>query len=357
MVVGSFKAMLMCGLLALGPGAAARAQADVPEPQTEAPAAARTISGARIYREASPSVVLIETPDALGSGVVVGADGRVLTNLHVVGLHAEVKVFFKPLVEGAPADPKAGYVAKVLRRDEVADLALLQVTAPPPSLRPLTVARGPLIAIGSNVHAIGHPTGQTWTYTRGIVSQVRRDYAWSTDDDLKHHATVIQTQTPVSPGSSGGPLLDDRMRVVGINTFTREGEGLHFAISAEDIAAFLVRPEDRRAERAGPPPGCVLKMLKRLPAPEPGVEAGLMDEDCDGIADFEARIPADRRKPVLMLYDTDGDGRIDMELIDRNHDRAPDEVLYDSDGDGRFDLKGFYRRHEHEPYRYERIDR
>ena len=53
--------------------------------------------------------------------------------------------------------------------------------------------------VGADVHAIGHPQGQTWTYTKGLISQVRPDYQWG-----PHKADVIQTQTPINPGNSGG---------------------------------------------------------------------------------------------------------------------------------------------------------
>jgi hypothetical protein len=85
----------------------------------------------QVYQVASPSVVLIVTKDGLGSGVLVGADGRIVTNLHVVDDYAEVGVIFKPTVEGAKIGEADVVTAKVLRRDEVADLALIQVAVVP----------------------------------------------------------------------------------------------------------------------------------------------------------------------------------------------------------------------------------
>jgi hypothetical protein len=109
----------------------------------------------------------------------------------------------------------------------------------------------------STVHAIGHPAGEQWTYTQGIISQVRTDYRWKGVNDLQHFATVIQTQTPINPGNSGGPLLDDNVSVIGVNAFVmQEKQGLNFAISLGEITQFLARPGNREGttQVSNPPP-------------------------------------------------------------------------------------------------------
>lgn len=310
----------------------------------------------QVYQTASPSVVLIVTQDGLGSGVLVGADGRIVTNLHVVDDYAEVGVIFKPTVEGAKIGEADVVTAKVLRRDEVADLALIQVAVVPGHAKPLTVAKSGGVQVGADVHAIGHPTGQSWTYTRGIVSQVRRDYAWATGETMQHRATVIQTQTPINPGNSGGPLLDDALQVIGINSFISEGEGLNFAVSAEDVQAFLARTGDRTAPRPErrAAQACESKTLSETPTTKPKGVSYIVDSDCDGAADYEVMEPADKREPLTVLYDDDGDGRYDTLIMDGDRDGNPDLALYDTDGDGKPDLRGDYRNGEDAPYRYER---
>ena len=311
----------------------------------------------RIYQMASASVVLIVTKDALGSGVLVSADGKIVTNLHVVGKNSEVGVIFKPAVEGAAVDDADVHRAKVLRRDEVSDLALIQVSEVPGHVKPLVVAATSdrAVQVGADVHAIGHPTGEAWTYTRGIVSQVRRDYEWSAEDRLKHKATVIQTQTPINPGNSGGPLINDSLQVVGINSFKGEGEGLNFAVSAEDVNAFLTRATDRVAQPLGAPKDCKSKTLvERASKDPPGMEYDV-DADCDGQADYLTIVPSSRREPIMVLYDDDGDGKLDSVVFDKNRDGNPESGLYDTDGDGEFDMEGRFRDGETEPYRYERI--
>jgi hypothetical protein len=246
----------------------------------------------------------------------------------------------------------------VLRLDEEADLALLQVSEMPAHVKPLAIGSASEVQVGSDVHAIGHPTGKAWTYTRGIVSQIRRDYAWASEDDgVKHQATVIQTQTPINPGNSGGPLIGENLDLIGINSFKSEGEGLNFAVSADDVKAFLARTTDRLTEKPKPvdPKDCKeSKALKEWPSDDPKGKRVAVDETCDGKADFIGVVPDDKREPIMMLYDDDGDGRFDTLIMDADRDGNPDVALYDTDGDGKPDLRGDYRNGEDAPYRYQR---
>ncbi|MBW8815133.1 MAG: serine protease [Caulobacterales bacterium] len=325
--------------------------------QPQAAAATRGAKETKVYQEASPSVVLVITKDGLGSGVIISPDGKIVTNLHVVGAEPVVGVIFKPAVEGASVEDADVHRAKVLRRDEVADLALLQVSEMPAHVKPLAIGSAAEVQVGSDVHAIGHPTGKAWTYTRGIVSQIRRDFQWQNEDRLKHEATVIQTQTPINPGNSGGPLISDSLRLIGINSFKSEGEGLNFAISADDVKTFLARTNDRTTEHPKPVDlkNCKLKALQEKAWDNPKGKAVAIDEDCDGEADYVAVFPDDRRAPVEMLYDDDGDGKIDAILFDKDWDGSPEYGLYDTNGDGKFDLEGRFHKGERDPYRYDRI--
>ncbi|MCW5760688.1 MAG: trypsin-like peptidase domain-containing protein, partial [Phenylobacterium sp.] len=265
---------------------------------------------------------------------------------------------YKPAQEGASVKDAEVHKARVLRVDEVTDLALVKVDALPEGVRPLALGGVEAVRIGADVHAIGHPTGEAWTYTRGIVSQVRRDYAWTaTGDRYEHKATVIQTQTPINPGNSGGPLLNEKLEVVGINSFKSGGEGLNFAVSADDVRALLAAKEDRLARTRSNAPGGVCKPaeIDSRPSRDPvGVEY-LMDSDCDDAGDFTIVIPTSRREAVMTLIDADRDGRIDTVLLDRNRDGSPEIGLYDTDGDGKFDLQGTFRKGEDEPYKWEKI--
>ena len=117
-----------------------------------------------------------------------------ITNFHVVEGYTKVGVILKPKQEGEPIGTAPVIVADVIKVDQVADLALLRLelstgTLPPP----VKFGDFSKINVGDDVNAIGHPTGEMWTYTKGYVSQVRRAYQWKAEDGIAHTADVIQT--------------------------------------------------------------------------------------------------------------------------------------------------------------------
>ncbi|MFZ5718840.1 MAG: hypothetical protein ACOY5Y_05155 [Pseudomonadota bacterium] len=120
--------------------------------------------------------------------------------------------------------------------------------------------------------------------------------------------------------------------MVGINSFGTEGEGLNFAVAAEEVNAFLARTADRISERAPVPEDCEHEAIDERPSDDPkGVEY-LMDADCDGAGDYVIVKPDNRREPMEVLLDEDGDGKIDTVILDEGHDGSPDLALYDTDG-------------------------
>jgi hypothetical protein len=342
------------------PGAkAARYSAALTGVTADARQVTRGAKDAQIYQAASPSVVLVIADDSFGSGALVGPDGKIVTNLHVVGDADEVGVVFKPAAEGATFGKADVRRARVIRRDEVADLALLQVSEVPAGVQPLKLGASSSVQVGSDVHAIGHPTGQAWTYTRGIVSQIRKDYAWKTEMGLDHKATVVQTQTPINPGNSGGPLLDDNLEIIGINSFKSDGEGLNFAVSADDVRTFLTLKADRTAIRTAGrrkvSSKCEMAAIKEWANDDPKGVGYLVDANCDGEGDFVVVEPARKSDPTTYFFDHDRNGEVDGVIIDYGHDGNFEEALLDVDGDGVYDLTGEFRPGEADPYRYERI--
>src|SRR6266852_7089387 len=222
----------------------------------------RGVVNTTVYREAAPATVLVVTDSALGSGVVIDSAGSILTTYHVIRDAKRVAVVFKPK-QGVDIKKDLAYAAIPTKVDETADLAVLKVAAPARLLHPLQIADVSRLEVGDDVHAIGHPEGEVWTYTTGTISQIRPRYEWKEGDET-HRATVIQTQTAINPGNSGGPLLNNQAQVIGINSFrATEAEGLNYAVAGDTIEAFLRRPGSRLAQ-APSNPGEEISKIERF---------------------------------------------------------------------------------------------
>ena len=200
----------------------------IPAP-TPAPAPTAAPTLPEMIQSVSPGVVQIITGASTGSGFIISADGLVVTNAHVTGRFASVRV---KLEEGGT------YTARVLGEDEFADLAVVDITDPR-QFQPLALADSDSVSLGETVVAMGFPLGDSLgdsvTITRGVVSSKRRF------GGVEH----IQTDAAINPGNSGGPLLDSAGAVVGVNTsnIRREGgriiEGIGFAVAINEVKARL----------------------------------------------------------------------------------------------------------------------
>ena len=192
----------------------------------EGPGAKRApspLSPAAIFRRARSAVVVIRTPDGLGSGFVVHASGVVVTNLHVVAGQTEIKVL---LANGKEA-PAVGIEAL----DDQRDLVALRIKRRAPSL---ALAESDRVAPGQPVVAIGSPLGLEATISEGIVSGLRA---------FEDGTRVVQVTAPISPGSSGGPILNVYGEVIAVATFKiLGGENLGFGMPVRYVHELLARP-------------------------------------------------------------------------------------------------------------------
>jgi S1-C subfamily serine protease len=278
--------------------------------------------GARIFRDAAPGVVLVVVDDGLGAGVILNQAGRILTNWHVVRGAQNIGVMLKPPT-GQRLRPTDMYEAHVKKFDEVADLAVIELDQPPANLVVLKLGNEQSVEVGSSVHAIGHPSGDYWTYTEGVISQLWPNYEWSGDDKLHHTATVIQTQTPINPGNSGGPLLDDGANVIGINSFSApDRQGLNFAISVGEVKRFLSADRNRLAELA--PETNRTYRPQRAANCEPRQIKSFVDQ---------------KTKKLVKAIDTECQGRANLYLVSEGSDKPPEFALIDNVGDENFDIK------------------
>ncbi|MDD2274195.1 MAG: trypsin-like peptidase domain-containing protein [Candidatus Pacebacteria bacterium] len=162
-----------------------------------------------------------------GTGFIVSEDGLILTNKHVVSdVDAEYVVVMTDNKE---------YNAKVLARDPVQDLAIMKIEGGN-NLKPLRLGNVDDIQIGQTVIAIGNALGRFQnTVSVGVVSGLGRTIvATGTDSTTERLEDIIQTDTAINRGNSGGPLINLKGEVVGINTaISTEGQGIGFAISID----------------------------------------------------------------------------------------------------------------------------
>jgi serine protease Do len=181
-----------------------------------------------VTRETTPAVVGIQTNGGSGSGVIIRADGIIVTNAHVVGNARRVAV---SLADGTEM------VGEVLGRDPGIDIAIVRVAGTDLPVAPL--GDSDRLEVGQLAIAIGNPFGFERTVTRGIVSGLNRSLA----ADLPE---LIQTDAAINQGNSGGPLLNSAGEVIGINTAVIQpglATGLGFAVPinlARDVADQLL---------------------------------------------------------------------------------------------------------------------
>ncbi|MEO1156671.1 MAG: Do family serine endopeptidase [Pseudomonadota bacterium] len=166
-----------------------------------------------------------QTQSSLGSGVILGEDGIIVTNNHVIEGADEIIIVL--------ADRRE-YPAELILADERTDLAVLRVDADGSTLPTLGYADTRGVEVGDLVLAVGNPFGVGQTVTTGIISATAR-----TDVGVSDYAFFLQTDAAVNPGNSGGALVNTRGDLVGVNTaiFSRSGgsNGIGFAIPSEMV--------------------------------------------------------------------------------------------------------------------------
>jgi S1-C subfamily serine protease len=305
----------------------------------------RSAKDAQIYRSISPSVVLIVNKEGLGSGSLLSMGGEVITNYHVVKGYSTVAVVFKPAVEGAEPTRDDIKVGQVLKYDEIADLALIKVSEVPGGRNPIRLGSTDEISVGADVHAIGHPTGEAWTYTTGIISQYRMGYNWTNEgEDFRHKADIVQTQTPINPGNSGGPLVSDTGNLIGVNSFKAAGEALNFAVSVDDVKRFLLRSGNRAATNPSDDKkaDCSPKVLTKYRDKANSASITSYDMFCDGKASGEYVTPDKQTDAVFLRVDRNGDGKADIMFFDLKRRGKWDISFWDEKYSGQWTLVGYH---------------
>jgi S1-C subfamily serine protease len=338
------------------------------------------------------ATVYIAHESGMGAGLIINGDGTILTNWHVIEGAKKIKVWLLPkeLIkreEDHLWDFHPFYIAKVIHMDKKKDLALIKIEDAPNTLKVIKFSNYKNIEnlknlIGKTAHAIGHPKGHTWSFNTGYINAIRDSYKWRTKGDRgRHKANVVQHQIPISPGNSGGPLLDNFGKLIGVNTFySAEGQNLNFAVEINDIIKFIkaehvvenkkdpeIKPTwitrkckdkksyiTKKCKDKDKDPSGVKKTYpdaKSSDANNNGtddtwyvdtnnngiIDTAFIDEDEDGIIEAIMIDENENRIWEIIIGDQDLDGNPDIALMDRNEDGKTDVVAYDFNQDGEWD--------------------
>ena len=169
----------------------------------------------QVYQMILPSMVLIRTTgedengeegNGVGSGVIVSAAADILTSLHVVAGATEIEIYY---ADGTQT------TAVLATADPQNDIAVLTPAAPPEIIVPAVLGNPNAMRVGDEAYAVGNPLGLAGSMSAGVISGFDRTLPISDDLEL---SGLIQFDTAVNPGNSGGPLLNRRGEVVGIVT-------------------------------------------------------------------------------------------------------------------------------------------
>ncbi len=227
-----------------------------------------TPSATQVYQRDASGVVSIKAVDAdgadSGTGIVLNDEGLILTNNHVISEGTSITV-------SPGKSASVSRAASVVGTDPNSDLALIKINPAGLGLKPLKLVSSSSVQVGDSVYALGNPYGLTETLTKGIVSALEREISAPNGATIKD---VIQTDAPLNPGNSGGPLLNAEGDVIGVNSQiasdaarTEDSQpgstGVGFAISSNTVSEVVKRIEagggsgtektegESRAQRSG----------------------------------------------------------------------------------------------------------
>lgn len=318
-------------------------------PAPPQPEETRGEKNVQTYKKAVAATVLIRTDSGLGSGSVISDRGEVLTNWHVIQGANRITVYLRSPKEGTP-DRELAFTAVPIKVDRAADLALLQIQNPPADLRPLPLGNREDIEIGQDVHAIGHPGGEAWSYTTGDISWISPpNYEW----EKGNRGTVIKTGASLNPGNSGGPLLNDQAQIVGVNTFIKEGEGRNYAVAVDVIKSFLQKPTSESTPSPSRPGLTAPSVPTPRPSPgfgPPAYRAESFGKHIIGVY-VEARVPPpdvwmvyrdlSKQQPAYGAKSSRGSGQIDTVVLGADPRWQALVHYFDTNCDGLVDLIGY----------------
>ena len=336
-----------------------------------------------IFDDYADSVVLVGNRSvwATGSGFFINHHGlKIITNWHVVENTKNVDIWLKPernkkkeveyLLNNVDS-----YKGKVVKINKKKDLAMIEIKGISHRIKPVIFGSFSKVKEGQMGFAIGHPKGNGWSFTDGMISSIRPDYNWHYENS-KHFASVIQTQNRIYQGNSGGPLFNKKKELIGVITFTTaKAETLNFAVSVEDLKEFLneVQQEEiesqyikkkkkgstwiKKKKKSKNKKSTSNEISKKFPNAQKedtnnnGItDTWLVDENNNGLIDMivmdlnENEIVEaigfdenENNNCEVILFDDDEDGNPDRADLDEDDNGTSDIIAYDYNQDGEWD--------------------
>jgi len=311
----------------------------------------------KIYKNSVFFLLNTEDEGAIGTGFLVDNSGLVLSNWHVVDGAKSIFVWTHPEkgVVGTDVlfEKVEPYFGQVVAENKDKDLALIKVNGLPKNIKAVNLGSSNEVEIGDDVWAIGHPKSLPWSFSYGMVSQIRPNYKWTYKDGSNHTATVIQMQTPISTGNSGGPLFTNEGKVIGVNTLFQEGgQNLNFAIHINHVKQFI---KDNPDVKNINPIGAAIKKdypnAKTQDSNNNGVtdtwyvdtnnngkiDTAFIDQDEDSYIEGTMFDENENGVWEILLLDTDKDGKTNKAYVDEDEDKNDDFIAHDYDQDGKWD--------------------
>jgi len=300
-----------------------------------------------IYKNNVGAVVYLgnKKDNGVGTGSIISKDGQIITNWHIVGNAKKLHVWLLPDDPEIMTGDKIlwtepNFIGTVINRNKRKDLALVKIEGLPKDIKIMRFGKTSNLPIGSTVFSIGHPSGEAWTINSGMVTQIRPNYEWTyclkkkgevCKENSSHSANIIQHEVPTNPGNSGGPLLDEKGLMVGVNSFTmgENVELINFSVAIEEVKAFLkeeIKEDKLDYIKKKKKPSWITKKCKE--------KSKYLKKKCEK---KQSTIPNDGLKktfPNAVAKDTNNNGVNDIWYIDDNKNGKLDTAFLDLNEDG-----------------------
>ena len=309
----------------------------------------------KLFEAVSPSVVYVfarakpetlflpgqmeeETEVQAGTGIVWDAAGHVITNYHVI---KGADQFLAHLVSGESVP------VRVIGAAPNYDIAVLQLERTDVPLHPIAIGKSSDVRVGQAAFAIGNPYGLEQTLTSGIVSALRRKIPTAEGHEI---AGGIQTDAPLNPGNSGGPLLDSAGRLIGVTTMIISGSGASAGVGiaipvdvVNRVAAQLISTghvatpgigiaaaPETAAVQAGIEGVIVLKVYPGSPAEKAGLKGATPNGEIQDVITAANGQPVENVAALASIFEEIGPGKtVTLTVVRNGHSRSVDVTLAD----------------------------